>query len=138
MGLLRDLTATSPSGSSDDAASIRDLLSAAVVADGTVDQAEHITVEALYETIPQLRDATVDGRPPISNRKALIAAFGKLTDARLAKQLFVLAVDLVLASEGAHEREDVFIEELRAALRLDEAFARQTITVLAHKYARAR
>ncbi len=50
----------------------------------------------------------------------------------------MLAIDLVLASEGAHDREDVFVEELRAALRIDEAFARQAITVLAYKYARSR
>src|SRR4051812_46460726 len=58
MGLLRDLTTTTAWGDGDDAGPIRDLLSAAVVADGTVDHAEHITVEALYETVPQLRNAT--------------------------------------------------------------------------------
>lgn len=138
MGLLRDLTATSSSGSDADAGPLRDLLSAAVLADGAVDHAEHITVEALYETVPQLRHAPEDARPPATSRKALVASFARLVEEPLRRQLFVLAVDLTLASDGASEREDAFIEELRAALRIDEAFARQAISVLAYKYARAR
>jgi uncharacterized membrane protein YebE (DUF533 family) len=136
MGLLRDLTAPSATGSASDAGLLRDLISAAVISDGTVDVAEHVTVEALYETVPQLRAAPQAVRPP-AQRKALIPSLRGLEDERLKRQLFVLAVDLVLASDGAHEREDAFIEELRGALEVDDAFARATITTLAHKYARA-
>ncbi len=137
MGLLRELTSPAPTGGPDDARPLRDLISAIVTADGGVDVAEHITVEALYEAVPQLRDAPEEMRPPAS-RKALLQALGKLDDERLRRQLYVLAVDLALASEGATEREDAFVEELRAALRLDEGFARQAIAVLSYKYARAR
>ncbi len=138
MGLLRDLTATQPTGKPEDAGALRDLLSAVVTSDGSVDLAEHITVEALYETLPQLRHAPADERPPIASRKALLAAMQKVADDKLRKQLFVLAVDLALASDGATEREDVFVEELRQALSIEEGFARQAISVLAFKYARSR
>ena len=136
MGLLRDLTASQPTGQATDAGPLRDLISAIVTADGVVDVAEHVSVEALYETIPQLRNAPESARPPQS-RKACLEGLKKLTNERLKRQLFVLAVDLALASEGATDREDVFVDELRVALGLDDRFAKQVISVLSYKYARA-
>src|SRR5258708_5295500 len=111
MGLLRDLVASQPTGQASDAGPLRDLISAVVTADGKVDLAEHITVEALFETVPQLRAAPDAQRPP-AMRKALLGQLRAITDPRLRRQLFVLAVDLALASDGANEREDAFIEEL--------------------------
>lgn len=136
MGLLRELTAPAPTGHADDAVPLRDLISAVVTADGAVDVAEHVSVEALYETLPQLRHAPDSSRPPQS-RKDFVASLGRIKDEKLKRQLFVLAVDLALASEGATDREDAFLEELRRALSLDERFARQVIEVIAYKYARA-
>lgn len=138
MGLLKDLTAALATGASTDAALLRDLVSATVTSDGSVDSAEHLTVEALYETLPQLRAADPCTRPPSSSRKGLLATLAAVADEHLRKQLFVVAVDLALASEGASEREDVFIGELVSALRLDEAFAKSVIVVVSHKYGRAR
>ncbi len=138
MGLLRDLTAPQPIGRTDDAGPLRDLISAIVTADGSVDIAEHVTVEALYETVPQLRQAPTSPQPPVTGRKSLLVEMEKVREPRLRRQLFVLAVDLALSSEGATEHEDSFMEELQEALHIDEAFARQTITVIACKYARAR
>lgn len=138
MALLRDLTSPTPGGTTADAGPLRDLISAAVNADGTVDHVEHVSAEALFEAIPQLRGAPAAERPPVASRKALLASFAKISDDKLCRQLFVLAVDLVLASEGATEREDTFIGELTAALRIPDAFARQVITVMACKYARER
>jgi hypothetical protein len=135
MGLLRDLVASQPTGQASDAGPLRDLISAVVNADGQVDVAEHITVEALHETVPQLRGAPEAERPP-AMRKALLGQMRLVTDPRLRRQLFVVAVDLALASDGVNEREDDFVEELRAALSIDDAFAKQTIAVLAAKYAR--
>lgn len=135
MGLLRDLVASQPTGQASDAGPLRDLISAIVNADGQVDVAEHITVEALHETLPQLRGAPESDRPP-AMRKALLGQLRLVDDPRLRRQLFVLAVDLSLASGGVHEREDAFIEELREVLSIDEAFAKQTIAVMAAKYAR--
>jgi len=137
MGLLRDLTAPQANGTPTDAGPLRDLISAIVTADGSVDAAEHITVEALFETVPQLRAAPDAARPP-ATRKSLLSIMSKITDDKLRRQLFVIAVDLALSSEGATAEEDEFIEDLRRALSLEEAFARQTITVFAYKYARSR
>ena len=138
MGMLAELTtmATTKGGQSE-ADLLRDLVSAIVTVDGSVDRAEHLTVEALYETLPQLRGIPAYGRPPVASRKALLARLAECTDEPFCKQLFVVAVDLALASEGAHTREDVFIEELRSALRIDDAFAHAAVLTLAHKYARA-
>jgi uncharacterized membrane protein YebE (DUF533 family) len=136
--MLAELTtmATTQGGPSE-ADLLRDLVSAVVTADGSVDRAEHLTVEALYETLPQLRASAAYERPPVASRKALLARLADCTDEPFCKQLFVVAVDLALASEGAHTREDAFIDELRSALRIDDAFARATVITLAHKYARA-
>ena len=73
MGLLKDLTAALATGASTDAALLRDLISATVTSDGSVDSAEHLTVEALYETLPQLRADDPYTRPPSSSRKGLLA-----------------------------------------------------------------
>jgi hypothetical protein len=135
MGLLRDLVASQSTGQPSDAGLLRDLISAVVTADGAVDVAEHITVEALHETVPQLRAAPTAARPP-AMRRALLPQLAQIKDARLRRQLFVIAVDLALASEGVNEREDLFVEELQKTLAIDDAFAKQTIAVLAAKYAR--
>jgi hypothetical protein len=135
MGLLRDLVATTQTGKPDDAGPLRDLISAVVTADGSVDAAEHITVEALHETVPQLRAAPTATRPP-AMRKQLLASLQKVKDARLQRQLWVIAVDLALSSDGVNEREDLFLDELRAVLHIDDAFAKSTVAVFAAKYAR--
>ena len=138
MGLLSELTASQPGGHPDDVATLRDLISAVVISDGSVDVAEHLSVEALHETVPQLRGAAQSTRPPIASRATLLAQLAKVADDELRRQLFVIAVDLALSSEGASEREDTFIAQLQRTLELGDSFARETITVLAYKYARAR
>lgn len=137
MGLLRELTTEAARGTASDAAPLRDLISAVVNADGSVDLAEHLSVEALYETVPQLREAGHGNAPPRS-RKTVIASLAKIEDEHLRRQLFVIALDLALSSEGATEGEDAFVTELQAALGIDEDFARAAIIVLSFKYARAR
>ena len=101
MGLLRELTSDSNQVTDTDASFLRDLISAMVTADGAVDLAEHVTVEALFETVPQLRAAPVDARPPIAGRKALLSKLSTIGTDKLRRQLFVIAVDLALASDGA-------------------------------------
>jgi hypothetical protein len=135
MGVLTDYTAlevTSPG----DAAPLRDVLSAIGSVDGSVDAQERAVIEALFRTIPQLRDdpPTV---PPRISRKQILADLAKLQNERLQRQCFVLAVELAIASDGVNAAEDQYLEELRAALRIDESFAAMTVQVLACKYARA-
>ncbi|MEO6954185.1 MAG: hypothetical protein ABI321_20445 [Polyangia bacterium] len=138
MGMLAELTGTATStGGSAEADLLRDLVSAMVTADGSVDAAEHLTVEALYETLPQLRAAPAYERPPIASRKTLLARLADVENEAFRKQLFVVAVDLALSSEGANTREDAFVDQLRAALRIDDPFAHAVVVTIAHKYARA-
>jgi len=138
MGLLSDLT-VDPYGSTDDAAPLYDLMSAMSSVDGSVDGGELAVIAALHKTLPQLQAPSAHGnRPPESSRKRLLVALGKLESLPLRRQCFVVAVEVALASGGAHHAEDAYLEEVRAALRIDDAFARQTIEVIATKYACAK
>jgi hypothetical protein len=136
MGLLNDLTAAELASTPADAAALRDVLSAIGTVDGRLDRTERAVIEALFATIPQLRDHPASV-PPRASRERILEALGKLEDERLRRQCFVLAVELAIASEGINEAEDGYLESLRAALRIDDSFARHTVEVLACKYARA-
>ena len=136
MGLLFSYTATEIASRPEDAAALRDVLSAMGSVDGDVDATERRVIEALFHTIPQLRDHAA-AAPPRSNRAAILTALGKLTDERLRRQCFVLAVELAIASDGVNPAEEQYLESLKAALRIDDAFAVAAFQVMACKYARA-
>jgi hypothetical protein len=135
MGVLTNYTAlevTAPG----DAIALRDVLSAIGSIDGGVDAAERAVLEALFRTVPQLRDDS--GKiPPRNSRDKILAELAKLEDVRLRRQCFVLAVELAMASNGVNEAEDQYLESLRTTLRIDDAFAVMVVRVLACKYARA-
>jgi len=135
MGVLTNYTAlevTAPG----DAAALRDVLSAVGSVDGGVDAAERAVLEALFRTVPQLRDDP--GKiPPRNSRDKILAELAKLEDVRLRRQCFVLAVELAMASNGVNDAEDRYLEALRTTLRIDDAFAVMVVRVLACKYARA-
>lgn len=135
MGVLTDHTAlevTSPG----DASALRDVLSAIGSVDGSVDAQERAVIEALFRTVPQLRDSTPTVPPRVS-RDQIVAELGKLKNQRLQRQCFVLAVELAMASDGVNQAEDRYLEALKQALRIDAAFAEMVVQVLACKYARA-
>jgi uncharacterized membrane protein YebE (DUF533 family) len=135
MGLLTQYTALEVA-TPGDARALRDVLSAVGAVDGRVDEKESALIAAFFRTIPQLRDEPVRV-PPRASREALLRDLGALPSERLRKQCFVVAVELAMASDGINEAEDAYIEALRGALRIDEAFAKSTVEVLAVKYARA-
>jgi uncharacterized membrane protein YebE (DUF533 family) len=135
MGVLTNHTAleiTSPG----DAGALRDVLSAIVAADGSVDEQERAVIDAFFRTIPQLRDEP-SKTPPRNSRTQILADLGKLQNERLQRQCFVLAVELAIASDGVNEAEDQYLEALKRALRIDAAFADMVVQVIACKYARA-
>ncbi len=136
MGLLTRFTATEVAGAPEDAAALRDVLSAMGSVDGSVDATERRVLEALFRTIPQLRDHAASA-PPRSDRARILSELSKLTDERLRRQCFVLAVELAIASEGVNEAEERYLEELKVALRIDDEFAVAAFRVMACKYARA-
>src|SRR5262249_32544959 len=106
MGLLTRFTATEIATTPEDAAALRDVLSAVGTVDGSVDSTEYRLIEALFRTIPQLRDHAGAGAPPRANRDHILGALAKLGDERLRRQCWVLAVELAIASEGVNEAEE--------------------------------
>jgi uncharacterized membrane protein YebE (DUF533 family) len=135
MGVLTDHTAlevTSPG----DASALRDVLSAIGSVDGSVDAQERAVIEAFFRTVPQLRDDATKV-PPRMSRGQILADLAKLENERLQRQCFVLAVELAMASDGVNDAEDQYLEALKQALRIDDAFAGMVVQVLACKYARA-
>ena len=134
MGLLKDLTTTAPHGTAADADLLRGVLSVMGTVDGKLDESERIAIAALFRTLPQLKAAPSSTAPPKANRGQLLEELRQLTDERLRRQCFVVAVEVALSSAGANDSVDQYVEHLRAALRIDDAFARRTIEVLATKY----
>ena len=133
MGVLINHTAleiTAPG----DAKILRDVLSAISSADGSVDAQERAVLDAFFRTIPQLRDDA--SRVPPRGRNQILADLAKLTNERLQRQCFVLAVELAIASDGVNEAEDQYLEALKQALRIDDGFAEMVVQVIASKYAR--
>lgn len=135
MGILAKYTAREETAPGD-AIALRDVLSAVGSVDGSVDAQERAVIDAMFRTVPQLRDQPI-AAPPRSGRDAILADLGKLQSPRLKRQCFVLAVELAMASEGINEAEDRFLEALWAALGLDPNFAAMVVQVFACKYARA-
>jgi hypothetical protein len=134
MGLLTDHTAlevTAPG----DADALRDVLGAVGAVDGRIDPQERAVLQALFATVPQLRNDP-NTAPPRLRREQILDELSRLDNERLQRQCFVLAVELAMASDGINEAEDQYLEALRQALRIDEAFASMVVQVLACKYAR--
>jgi hypothetical protein len=135
MGLLRELTSTTNRGHVDEATLLRGILSVMGTIDGKLDASERAAISALFRTVPQLRDGAEPTEPPRANRAQLLEELGRITDERLRRQCFVLAVEVALSSGGVNDSEDQYVERLRAALNIDDGFARRTVEVLAYKYA---
>jgi tellurite resistance protein len=136
MGLLHRFTSAELATSAADASALRDVLSAVGTVDGSVDTVERAVLEALWKTLPQLRDHP-SSAPPRSNRARILEELARLEDEALRYQCWVVAVELAIASDGINEAEDRYLEELQQALRIDMEFASMTVRVMACKYARA-
>jgi tellurite resistance protein len=133
MGLLLSLVSKESNGSSADAKILVELMYAIAGIDGKVEPSEEVMIEAHCQTLPQVKSKTMS-KPAKLDRRDVLAALEKVIDERLRKQCFVLAVEIALASGGVNEPEDQFMEHVRKALRLDDAFARQAVQVVAAKY----
>ena len=92
------------------------MLSAVGSVDGSVDKVERAVLEALFKTLPQLRDHP-SSAPPRANRTRILEELAKLEDEALRYQCWVVAVELAIASDGINELEDQYLEQLQQALR---------------------
>ena len=134
MGLLSSLVSKSGGGAPEDAKILSDIISAMCSIDGKLDPTESSVLEGLHRSIPQLRSLTNLANHRV-DRKGLLEDLAKVQNEKLRKQIYVLGVEMACASGGVNESEDQFMEHVRKALRLEEAFAKQVIEVIALKYA---
>jgi tellurite resistance protein len=140
MGLLTTIVSAPPQFSNDtEHQPLLRTVRAMSFIDGKMEPAEQIVIEALMKTIPQLRDLPIHlATPERVTREQLLAELRKVSSDRLRNQLFVVAIEVALASGHVNEHEDRFAEQLRQALRIEEPYARQVIEVIAAKYGRGR
>ena len=103
--------------------------------DGVVEPAEMQVAEALSRTVPQLRSGRSDPRPVLS-RKAILDEVAKIGNEPLRRQLYVVAIEAALSSGDVNESEDQYLDHLRRALNIDDAYATKVIEVLGCKYGR--
>jgi hypothetical protein len=138
MGLLLTLVATDQSVTLVD--DNRPLLRAVRLmgfANGKLGRSEQVVIDALVKTVPQLQ-ALADTPPERIGRQQFLDSLAAMTNVRLRKQCYVLALEVALASGHVNGAEDQFCEAMQRALRLDDRFAAQVIEVIACKYGRLR
>lgn len=100
--------------------------------DGKMDSTEKAIVDAFSQTLPQLKERKLSAEK--GTRQGLLAELSKVNSLPFRKQCFTIAVEVALASGHINDSEDQYIEHLRDALRIDDAFAQQTIEITAAKY----
>ena len=112
-------------------------------ADGTFAEAEVRMVEAYFAQLPELRERDFttlmdEARMVVSRYEsstASLAALAELSSGVLKKKLFVVAVDIAMASGAIDPRESAMLTALQAVLEVDDAFRDKTFDVLSVKYA---
>jgi hypothetical protein len=129
--LVQDHASASP----EEAKLLASVISTSCHIDKIVAPEEFAIARALFAAVPQLRENPQLGTPPTTDRTRLLAELDKVSDMRMRRQCFIIAVEIALCAGGVHDDEDTFVDELRKVLRIDDAFARQAILVLGTKYA---
>jgi tellurite resistance protein len=135
MGQLAKLVAATSTAGADDLQPLAQTVLLVASIDGKVDTIEQTMIDTLFATVPQLKGQK---QPERVTRRTLLDLLAALPSEPLRKQCYVLAVEVALASGHVNESEDQFVELIGQALKIDPAFARQAIEVVACKYARAR
>lgn len=112
-------------------------------ADGSFAEAEMRMVEGYFVQLPELRgrdfDALMDEAHAIIERhdssRDSLSELRKLSSPALKTKLFVVAVDIALATGQIDEREGSMLGALQGVLGIDDATAAQIEDVLMLKYA---
>jgi uncharacterized tellurite resistance protein B-like protein len=113
-------------------------------ADGVFEQAEIALLEAYFAQLPEFRGKDFDelvgeARKVVatyhSSVESVEALAGLSSPAAKAK-MFVLAVELALASGSIDEREDAMLEIMQRVLGVDASTAAKVVEVVSMKYAR--
>jgi hypothetical protein len=119
---------------------IASLLVAAIAIDGEVNPDEAVRIGGVLGTSHFLRQPGDGSTDALANRAiALLTEYGlpailtgcaKVIPSDLRPTVFALATDLALADGRIGDREKLFIDELQAALQIDEATAIKIVEVL--------
>ena len=143
MGLLSRLMGSKPTKApADDVLIIHGMLLMAGV-DGSIDEAEHATIQGFVDCLPEFKDKDIgdlisQGQKLVARSGGLkesVKAIGDLSTPVLKRKLYVLAVDLAMSSGDVDEKEDALLETYQRLLGIDDKFANDCIEVLAVKYA---
>jgi uncharacterized tellurite resistance protein B-like protein len=114
-------------------------------ADGVFDQAEVALLEAYFSQLPEFRGKDLDALvlearkvvSPYESTLQSLEALAELSSPSLKAKMFVLAVDIALASGSLDKREDLMLEVMQRVLDIDDATASKVMEVLSMKYARS-
>ena len=114
-----------------------------ISADGNVAEEELSLVEAVCATVPELRavdlpalrDAWREFAKGYEDSWDALSALVNVDDERLSKKAFVIACDLAYASEGIKAEEYDMLNDMAAALGIEDNEALKILNVLQLKYA---
>lgn len=143
MGLLSRIAGMKPvKAPADDVLLIHGLLLMAG-ADGSIEAAEHATIQGFVDCLPEFHDKDIgdlisQGEKIIARSGGLkesVKALGDISSAAIKKKLYVLAVDLAMSSGDVDDKEDAMLETYQRLLGIDDKFAQECIEVMAIKYA---
>lgn len=143
MGLLSRAAGMKPvKAPTDDVLLIHGLLLMAG-ADGSIEDAEHATIQAFVDCLPEFDDKDIgdlisQGEKIIARSGGLkesVKAIGDISSPAIKRKLYVLAVDLAMSSGDVDEKEDAMLETYQRLLGIDDKFAQECIEVMAIKYA---
>lgn len=112
-------------------------------ADGMFDQAEVAVLETYFAQLPEFRgkdfeELVEEARKvvsPYSSTVESVQALAELSSQRLKTKMFVLAVDIALASGAIDKPEELMLDAMQRVLEVDEATAVKIVEVLSMKYA---
>jgi hypothetical protein len=122
------------------AEAIGSLLVAAIAVDGTVTTSEAVRIGDILGTCHLLRQTGNGSTQALAHRAivllteyglpAILTGCAKVIPSDLRPTVFALATDLVLTDGRMGDREKVFIDELQAVLRIDDATTEKIVEVL--------
>lgn len=144
MGLLSDISAAKmPEKKATDDVLLFMAIMNMIYSDGQMDESELLMLQNFFVSLPEF--AGKDFNTIYTQALNLVKKHGgiqestnaltALSSPELKKKAFVCAVDLALSSGDVGADEDALLEAMQRVLQIDMTFAKQTIEVLATKYA---
>ena len=142
MGLLSKVFGGTAKKATDDVLLLHSMMLMAG-ADGILEGAELVTLEAFLNTLPEFRGTDLNSQFAQANKLAAkfpkykdsVKALSDISSEAIRKKAFILAADIALSSGDIDETEEELLESMQRVLNVDDALATKIIEVLALKYA---